>query len=63
MSIKKIVFGSLLSLSVYGLATGTVDVIAEKCPFDTDKAKKWILLLLFIVSIVVLILDVKRNGL
>ena len=53
-SIKKTVFGTLLSLSIFGLATGTIAYVSEKCPFDTDKAKKWILILIAVISLIIL---------
>lgn len=54
MIIKKIVFVSLLSLSVLALSAKAVDFIADKVPFDTDKAKTIILIIILIVSIIVL---------
>lgn len=54
MSIKKTVFGTLLSLSIYGLATNSIEYASEKCPFDTQKTKKIILVIIAIISLIIL---------
>jgi len=54
MTIKKTVFGTLLSLSIYGLATRSIEYTSEKCPFDTDRAKKFILIAIMVISLLVL---------
>jgi hypothetical protein len=52
--IQKIIFATLLSLSVYGLVGGAIDWGSEKCPFDTKKTKYVVLIILALVSIIVL---------
>lgn len=49
--VKKIVFSTLLSLSIYGLATHVIDWGSKKCPFDTRKTKIIVLLVIMLVSL------------
>lgn len=53
--IKKIVFASLLSLAIYGLAGQLVDWGSEKCPWDTKKTKFIVLIIIALISCYVLL--------
>lgn len=59
--IKKLVFISLLSLAVYGLASQIVEWTSVKCPWDTKKTKFAILLVITIISAVILFGHFKTN--
>jgi len=53
--ISKIVFGTLLSLSIYGLATHAIEWGSEKCSsvssWDGKKIKIIIMVIIFLISI------------
>ena len=59
--ISKIVFGTLLSLSIYGLATHAIEWGSEKCAnvssFDGKKVKIIIMIILVIISVLFIIKD------
>lgn len=60
--IKKMVFASLLSLSVYGLAKQLVKWGSEKCPYDTAKTKFVVFLVIAVISAIVLFVHFKTFG-
>lgn len=60
--ITRIVFGSLLSLSVFSLATRSIDYLSESCPFDTDRTKKWLFVAIALISIIVLFFEFKKKA-
>jgi F0F1-type ATP synthase membrane subunit a len=48
------VFAALLSLSIYGLSNHLIDHLTKKCPWDTQKTKLVVLVIIAIVSLIVL---------
>jgi len=52
--VTKTVFGTLLSLAIYGLVNNAVDWSSKKCPWDTKKTKIAILIALLLISAYVL---------
>lgn len=50
-TIQRVVFGTLLSLSIYGLVNSFVDWGSEKSPWDTQKVKRIVLLIIMITAI------------
>lgn len=53
--IGRVVFGGLLSLALFGLVSKTLDWMAEKAPWDTDKTKTCILIIISIIAVIGLI--------
>lgn len=48
--IVKMVFATLLSLSVYGIVGQTLNWWAEKCPWDTERTKFITLIIMAVIS-------------
>lgn len=59
--IKEVVFGTLLSLSIYGLSNQAIEWGAKKSPWNTKKVKIFVLLILAIGSIIFLSLHHKSK--
>lgn len=51
-TIQRIVFGTLLSLSILGIVNTAVDTLSEKSPWETKKAKRIMLIVILIVSLI-----------
>lgn len=59
--IGRIVFGSLLSLSVFGLLSKGLDWCAENAPWDTDYTKTTIMVIIAIIAIIGLIIIYRKR--
>ena len=53
-SIKTLILGTFLSLALFGLINASIEWGTEKCPWDTEKTK--IVVYMLIVAIVIWIL-------
>ena len=61
VEITRIVFGTLFSLSVFGISTYIIDLASEKAPWDTKKTKIVVLIILAIVCAIVLTAYFRKN--
>jgi hypothetical protein len=60
-NIKRIIFGSLLSLAIYGTVGQLIEWGSEKAPWETKKTKLCIMILIAIFSLYVLFGEYKHN--
>lgn len=52
--IKRMIFATLLSLSIYGIVAYLIDLGTEKCPWDTKKTRFIVMIIIAIIALYVL---------